>query len=200
MNTFKRFFWIFIASIVVLTVLSWVLASTLATEWFEKGQLPTAFNFDLFERSSSSSSESQDVLQSSSESLESSKSSDQDSSVSTSEMAASQSGVSESSSSRVESQPASQASSDSNSSGKLVTTISGGSIFTGLNWRSAPCGEIKGQPKAWGSTGKIVADSTPQRVDTCSLGNFEWIQVNWDDGTQGWSITENLQITDNLPR
>jgi hypothetical protein len=61
-----------------------------------------------------------------------------------------------------------------------------------LNWRSAPCGEILGAPKQWTATGVITEEPVTR---ACFDNNYEWFKIQWSDGSEGWSISNNLKIS-----
>jgi hypothetical protein len=80
---------------------------------------------------------------------------------------------------------------------KYVETIANGSAYnTGLNWRESPCGQISGSVKRWGNTGIVVEGPIKKKCNNGQAVEYDWYKILWVDGSIGWSIADNLQITD----
>jgi|GEM_PF-3514216 hypothetical protein len=76
---------------------------------------------------------------------------------------------------------------------KAVKSIANGSKGTGVNVRINPCETITGNLQKWDSTGELLGGPIEKE---CLGGKYTWYQVSWTDGSKGWSISDNLQITD----
>lgn len=107
--------------------------------------------------------------------------------------------VSNSSSSSTQNSSVGESSSFSTSSSSSVSTIkyaeavANGAVQTTLNSRSTPCGDIVGDSKPWGFSGQVSEGPITQE---CLGGKYTWWKVKWGDGSEGWSIADNLKFYD----
>ena len=76
---------------------------------------------------------------------------------------------------------------------KFVKSIPNGSSAVGVNVREEPCQKIVGNLQKWDSSGEIIGQNVQKE---CLGAKYTWIQVSWTDGTKGWSISDNLEISD----
>jgi hypothetical protein len=76
---------------------------------------------------------------------------------------------------------------------KYAEAVANGATQTTLNTRSAPCGEIVSDSKPWGFSGQVSDGPITQE---CLGGKYTWWKVKWGDGSEGWSIADNLKFYD----
>jgi Bacterial SH3 domain len=75
-------------------------------------------------------------------------------------------------------------------SNKSVYASSKGVNAKGLNSRIQPCGTLSNtKPIIWGTKGTIVDGPVTK---ACLGGNWNWYNVRWEDGTNGWSVSSFL--------
>ena len=184
----NKFFWLILALLGVM-LLVWVL---LFSPFLEQA------NANKVTQSSSSSSQSTAMMSSSSSSMSSGSKStisssasavSSQSSSSSSSSSSSASAVSSSSSKAVETTliPTTQR-------GKYVTTsINGNTGYGGVNFRQTPCGERVANYKAWNVKGTV--NLAPASNDKCQLGKYTWYFVEFEDGTKGWVVENNLAFS-----
>jgi hypothetical protein len=76
---------------------------------------------------------------------------------------------------------------------KYVSTIKKDSTLPGLNTRVAPCGDVAGTLRVWGTAGEVIEG--PTKAGVCFGEDYEWYKVKWNDGVIGWSIANYLEFT-----
>ncbi|MEI6728685.1 MAG: hypothetical protein WCK98_03520 [bacterium] len=76
---------------------------------------------------------------------------------------------------------------------KYAEAVANGAVQTTLNSRSTPCGDLTTDSKPWGFSGQVSEGPITQE---CLGGKYTWWKVKWGDGTEGWSIADNLKFYD----
>jgi cytoskeletal protein RodZ len=67
-------------------------------------------------------------------------------------------------------------------------------IVEALNFRDSACGNPAGLVKNYGATGTVI--NGPSNNESCPLGRYSWYQIQYSDGTTGWSAAQYLEISD----
>lgn len=76
---------------------------------------------------------------------------------------------------------------------KFVKSVANGSSAVGVNVREKPCEKIVGNLQKWDSVGEIIGENIQKE---CLGAKYNWSNISWTDGTKGWSISDNLEISD----
>ena len=73
-----------------------------------------------------------------------------------------------------------------------VKSAANGNSGTGVNVRVNPCESVTGNLQKWGSVGELLDGPISKE---CLGGKYTWYKVDWTDGSKGWSISDNLIIS-----